>query len=416
VPEITELVVDLGDEQSVDQGLSSFAAHLQVLGRMAEAASPTALLLCDELGAGTDPEEGAAIGRALVEHFAAREAWCIVTTHLGSLKRLAGQVPGVVNGSLEFDEHTLTSRYRFLPGVPGASHALSVAERLGFRPDLLTRARELTSDESRALERLIAELTETQRRTREEGEGLAAARRDAAAAAAGHQAAIEASRVELAAQRKRVTSEGEALLGRARELWQTVQREARRGEKSRADAGRLREEIRTLETAHDALRGEPEAPAAPPARIVPGLRVRVRDLGVEAEVVSAPDAEGRVRLRRGSWSIESHVDRLSEVAASPGEATPARRPAASWEAPEGGAPVEVDLRGMESDEALTALDAGLDRAILVGLSELRIVHGVGRGVLRAAVERHLRDHPQVAAQRVGQVGEGGRGVTVATIK
>jgi DNA mismatch repair protein MutS2 len=415
VPEITELVVDLGDEQSVDQGLSSFAAHLQVLGRMAEAAGPHSLLLCDELGAGTDPEEGAAIGRALVEHFAAREAWCIVTTHLGSLKRLAGQVPGVMNGSLEFDERTMTSRYRFLPGVPGASHALSVAERLGFRPDLLTRARELTSDESRALERLIAELTETQRRTREEGEGLAAARREAEAAALGHQAAIEASRVELAAQRKRVTSEGEALLGRARELWQTVQREARRDEKNRADAGRLREEIRSLESAHDALRGEPEAAPAPPARITPGLKVRVRDLGVEAEVVSAPDAEGRVRLRRGSWSIESHVDRLSELAA-PESAAPARRPVASWSAPEEAPPLEVDLRGMESGEALTALDAGLDRAVLVGLSELRIVHGVGRGVLRAAVERHLRGHPQVASQRTGQVGEGGRGVTVATLK
>src|SRR5262245_4906951 len=415
VPEITELVVDLGDEQSVDQGLSSFAAHLQVLGRMAEAAGPQSLLLCDELGAGTDPEEGAAIGRALVEHFAARAAWCIVTTHLGSLKRLAGQVPGVVNGSLEFDERSMTSRYRFLPGVPGASHALSVAERLGFRSDLLTRARELTSDESRALERLIAELTETQRRTREEGEGLAAARREAEAAAAGHQAAIESARVELAAQRKRVTGEGEALLGRARELWQTVQREARRDEKSRADAGRLREEIRILEAAHDTLRGEPEAAPAPLARVTPGQRVRVRDLGVEAEVVSGPDAEGRVRLRRGSWSIESHVDRLS-AAAPAGEATPARRPVASWEAPEGGVPLEVDLRGMESDEALVALDAGLDRAALVGLSEIRIVHGVGRGVLRTAVERHLRGHPQVASQRTGQVGEGGRGVTVATIK
>src|SRR5262249_12524803 len=152
------------------------------------------------------------------------------------------------------------------------------------------------------------------------------------------------------------------------------------------------------------------------ARIVPGLRVRVRDLGVEAEVVSAPDAEGRVRLRRGSWSIESHVDRLSEVATGADGAAPARRPVASWSTSEEPAPLEVDLRGMESDEALTALDEGLDRAALVGLSELRIVHGVGRGVLRAAVERHLRGHPQVASQRAGQVGEGGRGVTVATIK
>jgi len=129
----------------------------------------------------------------------------------------------------------------------------------------------------------------------------------------------------------------------------------------------------------------------------------------------ARDAEGRVRLRRGSWSIESHVDRLSAAAPADGGA-PARRPIASWSTPEDAAPLEVDLRGMESEEALVALDAGLDRAALVGLSELRIVHGVGRGVLRAAVERHLRGHPQVASQRPGQVGEGGRGVTVAILK
>jgi len=414
-------VVDLGDEQSVDQGLSSFAAHLKVLGRMAEAAGPLSLLLCDELGAGTDPEEGAALGRALIEHFAARGAWCIVTTHLGSLKRLAGQVPGVVNGSLEFDEATLTSRYRFLPGIPGASHALAVAGRLGFPPDLVGRARELTPDESRALERLIAELNESHRRLRDEAASLAVARREAEAAATEHRAALQASRTTLAEQRLRITREGEVLLGRARELWQTVQREARRDEKTRADAGRLREEIRALEREHDVLRGAAEPAPAPvmPAAIAAGQRVRVIDLGVEAEVVSGPDAEGRVRLRRGSWNIESHASRLG--AAAPGNANASRHvvagpPGATWGGSDEAPPVEVDLRGMESSEALTALDAGLDRAVLAGLSELRIVHGIGRGVLRAAVERHLRGHPQVASQRLGLVNEGGRGVTVARIR
>ncbi len=422
VPEIASVVVDLGDEQSVDQGLSSFAAHLKVLGRMAEAAGPESLLLCDELGAGTDPEEGAALGRALVEHFAERGAWCIVTTHLGSLKRLAGRVPGVVNGSLEFDEESMTSRYRFLPGIPGASHALAVAGRLGFPPDLLARARELTPDENRALECLIAELTESNRSLRDESAALAAARREAEEAAAGHRAALEESRVTLSDLRQRITREGEVLLGRARELWQTVQREARRNEKSRADAGRLREEIRALEREHDALSGaaQPAAPLALPVAIAAGQRVRVIDLGVEAEVVSGPDAEGRVRLRRGSWNIESHASRLG-AAAAPGSAATtgsvaAARPGAAWNAADEAPPLDVDLRGMESDEALVALDSGLDRAVLAGLSELRIVHGIGRGVLRAAVERHLRGHPQVASQRMGQVGEGGRGVTVARIR
>ncbi len=417
VPEIASVVVDLGDEQSIDQGLSSFAAHLQVLGRMAEAAGPNSLLLCDELGAGTDPEEGAALGRALIEHFAARDAWCVVTTHLGSLKRIAGQVPGVMNGSLEFDEITLNSRFRFLPGVPGASHALSVAERLGFPAPLIARARALTPEETRALERLIAELTETNRRKHDAAVALERARAEADRSASEHRAALEESRVSLADQRRRVTREGEALLGRARELWQTVQREAKRGDKTRADAGRLREEIRALEREHDALSGAAEAAEAPaaPLAIVAGQRVRVVDLGVEAEVVSGPDAEGRVRLRRGSWNIESHANRLAAVTGPATKPSP-RTASGTWTPSYDAPPLEVDLRGLESDEALTALDLGLDRALLAGLSEVRIVHGVGRGVLRAAVERHLRDHPQVAGQRSGQVGEGGRGVTVAKLR
>ncbi|MGH7742952.1 MAG: endonuclease MutS2, partial [Candidatus Eiseniibacteriota bacterium] len=125
IPELDQVLVDLGDEQSVDQGLSTFAAHLKRLAAMAAEASARTLLLVDELGAGTDPEEGAALGRALVEHFAARRAWGVMTTHLGSLKRVAGEVEGVLNGSMEFDLDTLTARFRFIAGIPGASHALS---------------------------------------------------------------------------------------------------------------------------------------------------------------------------------------------------------------------------------------------------------------------------------------------------
>jgi DNA mismatch repair protein MutS2 len=340
----------------------------------------------------------------------------VVTTHLGSLKRLAGEVPGVMNGSLEFDDVALRSRYRFLPGVPGASHALSVAERLGFPPDLLTRARALTPEETRALERLIAELNQTNRRTLDEREALAAARAEAERQASVHAAAVEESRTTLAEQRKRVTREGETLLARARELWQTVQREARRDEKNRADATRLGDEIRRLEREHEVLSeaSGSEAPAAsPPATLVAGQRVRVVDLGVEAEIVSGPDAEGRVRLRRGNWNIESHASRLA--AAAPAGTQP-RPVAGTWNAPEESPPLELDLRGMDREEALRALDAGLDRAVMNGLSEIRIVHGVGTGVLRSSVERHLRNHPQVARHRPGEMGEGGRGVTVATIR
>lgn len=419
VPPIDEIVVDLGDEQSVDQGLSTFAAHLRRLRRMAEVAGPRSLLLADELGAGTDPEEGAALGRALVEHFAARHAWGVLTTHLGSLKRVAGEVEGVVNGSLEFDLATLTPRYRFRAGVPGASHALAVASRLEFPAALLERAAALTSDESRALERLLSELGDTLAAAGEERAALAVARRAADEEAARHRQAAEDSRRELAGMRRRLTGESEALLARVRDLWQTMQRDARRAERSAAAAHEARERMEALERESAELASrvapaESPAPGAPPSEIAVGRRVRVADLGIEAEVASLPDAEGRLTLRRGSWSIQSHVSKLLE----PGEPKPsAARPLAATYEPAAEAPrLEVDLRGMEPDEALREVDLALDRASLAGFTEVRIIHGIGKGVLKAAVERHLRSHPQVESQRLGEGREGGRGVTVARLR
>ena len=421
LPVVGAVVVDLGDEQSVEQGLSTFAAHLRRLRAMVEAAGHGALLLADELGAGTDPEEGAALGRALIEHFAARGAWAVLTTHLGSLKRVAGEVPGVVNGSLEFDRETLTPRYRFVAGVPGASHALSVAASLGFPPALIERARTLTPEESRALERLLGEVGEALRETQAERAALAGAREQAEAAAASSRAAAEDSRRTLSELRRRLTAESEALLGRARELWQTVQREAKRADKSRASADELRQRLEAVQRESAALRDraaeaagiEPEdAPLAPEA-IAVGRRVRVLDLGLEAEVASAPDDEGRVQLKRGAWSIQSHVSRLAAAGTAD---SPRRAGPPTYTPAEETTRLEVDLRGMEPDEALREVDQGLDRAVLAGFSELRIIHGIGRGVLKAAVERHLRSHPQVASQRLGEGHEGGRGVTVARLR
>jgi len=419
VPPVDHVVVDLGDEQSVDQGLSTFAAHLSRLREMDGVAGPRSLLLADELGAGTDPEEGAALGRALVERFAARGAWGVLTTHLGSLKRVAGEVEGVVNGSLEFDLETLTPCYRFRAGVPGASHALSVAARLGFPPEVLERAGALTSEESRALERLLAELGEALSAAGEERVALAAARREAEEQSARHREAAEGARRELAGMRRRLTGESEALLARARELWQDLQREARRAEKSREAAQALGERERALEreTADLARRVAPEAgpdPGAPPAEIAVGRRVRVADLGIDAEIGSLPDAEGRLTLKRGSWSIQSHVSKLREAGPSEG---PTERPIPATYEPAPEAPrLEVDLRGMEPEEALREVDLALDRALLANFGELRIIHGIGKGVLKSAVERHLRSHPQVESQRMGEGREGGRGVTVARLR
>jgi DNA mismatch repair protein MutS2 len=424
VPVIADLRADLGDEQSVDRGLSTFAAHLLALKAMAEAAAPDVLLLADELGAGTDPEEGAALGRVLVEHAASKTAWGVFTTHLGSLKRVASEVPGVVNGSLEFDLETLTSRYRFRRGVPGASHALDVAGRLGFPQALIERARGLTSDESRALERLLAEVGDALAETERERERLGLARKAADAAVVEHREAAEAVKRSLAELKRRLTAESESLLARARELWQTIQRDAKKRDKSRADAEALGASIDGLARGTSALQAaatpqalglpEPEREAEAPLSLEPGARVRVIDLGFDAVVVSAPDSHGNVRLRKNALGITSHVSKLRAA-----DRSEAKRPMGAtvhYESTDAPPPVEADLRGLEVGDALSAVDQALDRAVVSGLTEVRLIHGIGTGALRVAVQKHLKTHPQVESQRWGERYEGGRGVTVARLR
>jgi DNA mismatch repair protein MutS2 len=427
IPALTDVRVDLGDAQSVDQGLSTFAGHLRALAGMAAAAGPGALLLGDELGSGTDPDEGAALGRALLEHFAVRGAWGVMTTHLGQLKHVAAEVAGIVNGSLEYDAETMRPRYRYLPGVPGASHGLEVAGRMHFPDGVMKRAQALTPESTRALERLLQDLQEVGRRMHEEAAALHAARAEAEEAAATHRQATEDVRQSLSRLRQTLTRESEAVLAQARELWQSIRQESRRAAKSaeRADAAReqmVEVEQRVDRLQRDAADAAGEAHTRDPVRVQDlrvGQRVRVSDLsGVVAEIAALPDADGRVALRRGHWNIQSHVSRLLPVGAGDTAEPGGSRPGAavSYTPAEDAVSTQVDLRGMDVEDALRTVDDGLDHAIVAGLQELRIIHGLGKGILKAAVERHLEQHPMVTARRMGEMHEGGRGVTVATLK
>jgi DNA mismatch repair protein MutS2 len=264
---------------------------------------------------------------------------------------------------------------------------------------------------------------------------LALAQREAERQAASHRDAAEEVKRSLAELRRRLTAESEALLARSRELWQSVQREARRREKSKADADALRTEMDGLEKGAQALDaaatpaalGMPERVSEPaPLVLAPGSRVRVTDLGFEATLVHGPDAEGRVELRRGSITIRSHVSRLAAPEAAPDAGTSRRHarpgeprrsgPAVRTELSDEAPPLETDLRGLDAGEALERVDQALDRAVIVGLSEVRLIHGIGTGALRTAVRAHLKSHPQVESQRQGEGHEGGRGVTVARLK
>jgi DNA mismatch repair protein MutS2 len=420
LPLFETVVADIGDAQSIESGLSTFAAHLGRLDTMTRAAGPRALFLLDEVGAGTDPAEGASLGRAALKHFAREGAWAIATTHLGSLKLLAQEDKAIVNASMALDPETLAPRYELVVGVPGGSHALHIAERLGFHPGVLAEARKELPEAARSLEALLEDVTKERALAADARAAAEAAEARAKAAAA----ALEREKKEWAetarVQGKERMLQIRALEGQVQGLLREVKAEAKSEEKSRSRIQELEAKSRGLARAGDALADAP--PTGAPAKLVPGATVFVRDLGVTATVVSAPDAEGRVLLERGTWRIQSRADQCfaPEGAEAKGGAKTAparaRAGAVAVHADLDDVGAEIDLRGHEADEAVRLLEGGLDRAVLAGLDAVRVIHGVGKGVLRAAVAEALRHHPHVAESRLGGHGEGGRGVTIVRLR
>ena len=420
VPFVREIHTDIGDAQSIAEHLSTFAARLVRMDGMARGAGPETLCLVDEIGSGTDPEEGAALAQALLERIGERGSWSVATTHLGSLKALASERAEIVNASMEMDAEKLEPRYRLLAGVPGGSYALVTARRLGLDGEVVARAESLAGEEGQSLSRLVAELTEALARARDEREETRRALDAAAARLAELDRREQDADREATERQRRRLDEVRALESQARGLLRDVRREAERAPAER-EADRLRalgERVREVERAGDALAraARPREEAEPLLVVSPGMEVRHAGLGVLARVVEGPDDEGQVVLARGAWRIRCRVGDLRRASADAGEAAGARPvPAATVSAESEGAAWEVDVRGMPPDEAVDALDRALDRAVLAGHRELRFIHGVGKGVLAAAVAKHLRGHPQVAGQHLGFVGEGGRGVTVAEL-
>jgi len=413
-----QVFADIGDEQSIEQSLSTFSSHLRAIVDILAALRPPALVLLDEVAAGTDPTEGAALARAIIETLLERGATTAVTTHNNDLKALAYQIAGVENASVEFDPETLKPTFRVLIGQPGHSNALIIARRLGLAPEVVDRARAfLSADRLRAddLLREAASDRQSAAREREEAERLREEARGLAARYEAELARLHAERRRLAGEAR---AEAEELLRSTRRELEAVLREVRAA--------------RTLEAAHEAQRrlaslaaewekraaaeAPPEAAGPPPQDVAAGQRVFIPALAQAGRVLTRPDARGEVEVEVGSVRARLPLRALRLLEDSSGPLRPASGAQGSGSAGVPRAvPLSLSLRGQTVDEALPEVDRYLDEAVLARLPQVTLIHGRGTGALRRAVQAFLRGHPHVRTFRPGNPGEGGEGVTVVEL-
>ena len=416
------VLADIGDEQSIAQSLSTFSAHMKNIVQIVDQCDGDSLILFDELGAGTDPAEGAALAVALIEFCRTMGARVAATTHYAELKIFAMRTAGVVNASCEFDVESLMPTYRLLIGVPGKSNAFAISRRLGLSEDIIKKAQDMISENDQNFEDVLNAL-EQQRQQMEaariEAERLRLETEQQKQKSDEYYAQIRSER-EKAVQKAR--AEAQYIIDDARRAADEVQQELKLLRKQMREMGgademnvRQSELRRKLNEARDAL-AEPKAQVERPK---PSRAVRVGDtvelirLGTRATVLEI-NKDGTYTLQAGIMKISAKPDEVYLLEQAPAAQQFIQKTVREFR--NQAANPEVDLRGMDAQEAVGTLQSFLDHAMLANLSSVRIIHGKGTGILRRAVQEELRRNKHVKEFRLGVFGEGEDGVTIATLK
>ena len=421
----SRVLADVGDEQSIAQSLSTFSSHMvNIVGILKEADNST-LILFDELGAGTDPIEGAALAAAIIESARGLGALVAATTHYAELKVYAMTTKGVENASCEFNVETLAPTYRLLVGIPGKSNAFAISERLGLPKYIIQRAAARIDAENVRFEDVLTQLDEQRQEMEKEKEAAQKLRREmeeSSKTVREYRARMEAERAKAV---EKAQAEARAILDEARSTADQVFKELndmRRRQRREEDwqaVNDARAALRgRLNQAEEALGARSEEPVPPPTRPArAGDTVELVKMGTQAAVLSV-NKDGTLQLQAGILKISAKQEEVRVV----GEESQSKKQAqhfvqrAEHKLRALGASPEVDLRGMMTDEAIGALDIFLDNAVLGKLNEVRIIHGKGTGAVRRAVREHLKRSRYVKSFRPGRYGEGEDGVTIAELR
>ena len=432
LPVFNHIFADIGDEQSIEQSLSTFSSHMTNIVQILAQCDRRSLIILDELGAGTDPTEGAALARSILAHLLEDQVMTFVATHYSELKAFAHTTPGVANASMEFDLATLQPTFHLRIGLPGASNAFAIARRLGLPEEIINQAQGLIGENARQIEVMLEEIkaqTETAHRMRR-------AAADERAEAEKYKQQFEDRLKEVDAERrqilnsvredarheiKAVREQIKALREQAEEAARSQVRQpvvAAEVEPGQVDIQQVEERLERLE--QDVKTRVEKAPRPPEKSKVeepggpvqPGDKVFINQFNTVGEVVTVQNRQVEVQLGHFRATVPLAEVELREKAALRAAAGPSPR----VRLPEAESPgMELDLRGQVANEALLNLDQYLDQAFMARLPWVRIIHGKGSGVLRQAVREALREHPLVSTYRSGDEGEGGEGVTVAKL-
>lgn len=407
-----KMSVDIGDEQSIENDLSTFSSHLSNLKAIAEGADQDSLVLIDEIGSGTDPAEGSAIAASTLALLTKKEAFTVATTHHGTLKVFAHDTPGVENGAMEFDQSTLTPTYRFKPGIPGSSYALEMAGRIGFDDDFLHDARSRLGHQQTQLEGLLAELERVTQKYRRDLEQLAEEKLRADTLVRQYESKIAAQAKELRELKRQAIEEAKGIVERANALIERSVREIKEKSAGRevvkelkGEVTRFKEEIRLKEKEVSVEAEEIDRPL-----FTAGALVKLKG-GVEPGEIENLSPDGKIALIVfGSVKMKIATHDLVPAKGAPQRIHSVVAP----EKPTVGLK-DLDLRGMTGEEAIPMVDKFLDDAVLTGLHRVDIIHGKGTGALRKKVTEFLSHHPRVKSFRLGEWNEGGTGATIVEL-
>jgi DNA mismatch repair protein MutS2 len=432
LPIFDRILVDIGDEQSIAADLSTFSAHMLNLKSMLHDATPQTLVLVDEMGTGTAPEEGAALAVALLDEFRAKNCIVLATTHHDRLKTYASTTPGVVNAAVEFDDVHLRPTYRLMVGVPGGSSGIAIAQRLGLPDDLIERARSLLTPESREASDLIAylhrsrdELDRTQQQMNAERQSLEDERKKLRSEwVERQQRRIKELEENFAEMQKRFDENVAAVVEavKDRELRAQLEKSSRR--KLQDARGEARDElnaalVQTLSESQSDLGTSPTANAAPSAAsLQPGAKIRVR--GFSKPVVLRRIDGNTAEIEAGPLRMKVAVDQITAVetvpAGTPSVIPPRLNVTVSSRPSDNPAPDEINVIGSTVEEATERVDKFLDQAALANRQRIRIIHGHGTGALRKGLAQFLSSHPLVARSAPEADDRGGKAITVVELR